>query len=340
MDGLEEFEISASKPISTSFIDSIVGLPDIDVDMSDEFEIPDNLTLTEALPIPDEVIVNVSEEETVEEVIEVQETKKEVVQEKEKETKPPWIFSLNDIPGDQELQITDIDHIYRYQHITTPSGRPTDKFLVFSKKENDIVDGEENWVTVSGVLSNRYSVSSIDSFIKELNNIVKITGEPVINTEHFRSSWRGAIDGTDGSVAISIHVTNSYDGSRSMRVDYTFENEDIDVDYFTLSRYSTAMVNEDNLINITSTLSDIHNQLSDTVNKLKEIEINDVIMKKLSKHFLRAEKKQFKELWEQSKPNSLYEALLITSITLDKNYTVDRYTKLRGEVDKLVANVF
>ena len=295
--------------------------------------------------------------------------------------KPPvpaektWTISLKDV--NHGVIVTDFNESYQYSRVLDPTSNPTDKFLVFHKTTQN---NETKWETMSGLLSNRYVVASLTDFIDILKTAIQFENDPVIYVEPFKCSWHTttphvvSLFGNDEAsklifslvsginyesmenliTKLAIHVSNSYDGTRSLRLDYTIfisgiaKNSETTKefkfhDYFTLSNYSNNIIHTSQLENLSTDLTTVVEKLNGNIEILKGITVDaDKYADAIVKCFKKDNKLQFISYYENLTPadKNLYTILLLTSIVIDKNYSSSVLNKIRGEVDSIFSTIF
>ncbi|MCK5020445.1 MAG: hypothetical protein KAS32_25640 [Candidatus Peribacteraceae bacterium] len=293
----------------------------------------------------------------------------------ENETPTGWVFALRDIPAGQFLQLKDFGHIYRYQRVVDPADDTTDRFLVFHQTE----DNEADWTTLNGLLTTRYVAASIEKFVANLAESTTFVGDPVIKSSQFACVWRGKLDGqvqyfTDEtaklvfsllsgvdvdsidnlSSELSVSVSNSYDGTRGLRLDYVMNvggniqtgNETREMritDLFSLGRFSHKVIHAGTLSAIEADLTQIHANMSNSLTVLQEFSNDfDANIEKIAKVLKKDNEQTFRSLCENltGAYRNLYYMLIVASYVLTNNYSIKEHMKVRTAVDKMYTTVF
>jgi hypothetical protein len=276
-----------------------------------------------------------------------------------------WVISLNSISGDNVLQISEYDQTYLYKRVKDPAGEETKKFLVFYK------ESDSDWEILTGLLSNRYHIASLEKFVNVLLSRIDIQENRILYKEPFRLEWRGKTNftintfedeatklifgitsGLDlGSIesienmnaGLTLLVSNSYDGSRSLRIDHTInlkgsiaEKEIEFVDYFTLCNYSNHVIHNSSLINIAEDLESVASNTEANIARLKAAtEGIDELALNISRFYSKDIRDQFNSIMENIVPEfkNMYILFMIASIFLSKDYSILRHQKIRGVLD-------
>jgi len=295
--------------------------------------------------------------------------------EEEISTTPAWAGPLANIANDQVLKLTEYGQEYLFKRVKDPSGNATNRFEVFYKEE-----GEDNqWQTLNGLLTDRYVVASLSEFVSHLNNEMNLTHIPYTTREPWKAVWFGKSDvaieyfddetsrmifslitgANDVTVSnlssnISLTVSNSYDGKRSLRVDYNVnstgavtsssgsQNVKL-VDFFSLGKFSHRVIHNSSITQIGADISNIQEHIEDTITTLKGYTTNiDSIVESISKGFKKENKGQFLSLCENMVPEyrKLYYVLICASAVLGGNYSIGEHIAIRSLVDKLFSAIF
>jgi hypothetical protein len=281
-----------------------------------------------------------------------------------------WVTPLNSVV--EEFDLTEYGQVYKYQRVKDPDSNDSKKFLVFCK------DGvEEDWITLPGLLSNRYHIASLEKFIERLQGQIEIEPNRIIK-EPFKLEWRGktsyAINAFEDETAklvfgivsgleiesieriqnmeanLVVLTSNSYDGSRSLRLDYSLRNKGIidgkefyTTDYFTLCNYSNSVIHTSSLSTIASDLESIVSNIEPNIVRLKAVtEGLDNLAGIISKFYGKEERGQFDSIYENlaGEYKNLYILFMIASIILEKNYGIMKHQRIRGAFDTFISRIF
>lgn len=296
---------------------------------------------------------------------------------------PSWTFDLSDIPDKGNMIIEEFgQQSYMFQRVSDPADETTDKFLVFCKDANIIQEGgAQPWVTLPGVLTNRYTAASIEKFVSVIEGQLESVEDQSFLHVPFKNIWSGItekqieyfsdevakmlfalvsgadIESVDNLTSkIKIIVTNSYDGSKSLRLDYavstagkaknaeTGEVNDLVLnDYLNLCNISHTIVHMGHLTEISSDLANIQSQIDSSIAILKEYDLNlDQIFDQIIKCFRKDGRELLGSYFENliGDYRKLYYLLLVTSITMDRDYNVNEHFKVRSVVDKIFNRIF
>lgn len=303
-----------------------------------------------------------------------EEQQEEIMEEDNLQPDNSWFFALSNVP--KFLKIVEYDQTYIFSRIVDPQGNYSNKFNVFFKEGN--ID-DANWITLNGVLTDRYVAASLEKFIEVVTSGVNLIGEPVIKREPWKSIWFGKTDtniqyfddetsgivfslitGVDLAVInnlssnLSIVVSNSYDGKRSLRLDYNINTsgsitvdgqlQEVNiVDYFSLGKFSHNVNHTTGLAEVSTDLTSIQNNVTATINTLKNYRtnLNDII-ESISSSFKKEARHQFNSLCENLVDDyrSLYYVLILASVALSNNYSVSEHMVIRSKIDNLYRRVF
>jgi len=299
----------------------------------------------------------------------------ELVQKVDTVNSTGWTFSLRDMTS-IGVSIKEFGQEYQYKEILTPNNEKTGLYTVCC-----LLEGSTKWVPLNGVLTRKYVIASSEKFINLLQDKIKLTEEPKVYIEPFRSTWLGStnydiktfddddasmifsiITGIDGiklssvKSKLNIAVVNSYNGSRSLRLDYvvntigSINNSDSSSntthkmkDFFTLCNFSSKFIHAGSLQEIDTDVTSIQANVDHTIQKLKSYNTNiEDIIEKISKNFKKETRDHFQGQCSNLQPayKNLYFILLITSVLLERNYTVLQHINIQSTVDKLNRIIF
>jgi hypothetical protein len=273
-----------------------------------------------------------------------------------------WTSSLSDVTDSFTLKDFDAEFVYR--RIIDPSNEKSNYFNVFCKVK-DKKTNKFKWVTHNGSLSKQYVVASMERYARNIVPKLKIIEEPKFYHDKFKSIWSVKTDseidlfddeeskivfGIISGIAIdkideiksniSVLLSNSYDGSKALRMDYNIsttaliDNNLYSLrDFFSLSRFGYYITHKSKLLNINAEISDIKDQMKGDIEKLKLIDKNiDKIAEGVAKIFYKKSKMKFESYWENlvDSYKNLYYLLLIASIVLNEDYSILEYYKLKS----------
>jgi len=285
-----------------------------------------------------------------------------------------WFFTLSEVP--KVLKISEYDQTYLFSRIVDPSGRYTNKFNVFFKEESI---ENASWFTLNGVLTDRYVAASLEKFVEIVTNDVELINEPVIRREPWKSIWFGKTSSNiqyfddemstmifslvtgaeltsinNISSNLSMIISNSYDGKRSLRVDYSINTsgrldinnqvQDVEVvDYFSLGKFSHNVNHTIGLAELSMDLTSIQDNVDTAIITLKNYRTNlNSVIESISLSFKKESKQQFNSLCENLVDDyrSLYYVLFLASIVLGNNYTISEHMAIRSKIDILYKRIF
>ena len=288
--------------------------------------------------------------------------------------RPAWTSPLQNVEVGQILRLKEYGQEYIFKRVMDPNGNSTSKFEVFYREE-----GDNPWQTLNGLLTDRYVVASLAEFVSNLNNEMNLVHIPHTTREPWNAVWfgksdvsieyfddetsrmvfsliTGADDATISNLSsnISLTVSNSYNGKRSLRVDYNINSTGVVtsssgsqnmklVDFFSLGKFSHRVIHNASITQIAADISDIQIHIEDTITTLKGYTTNiDSIVEKISKGFKKDNKNQFLSLCENMVPEyrKLYYVLICASAVLGGNYSIGEHVMIRSLVDKLFEEIF
>jgi len=283
-----------------------------------------------------------------------------------------WIRSLRDI-GNQSLKLEDYGYTYIFKRVIDPCNNLTNKFEVFCNPENT-----ELWFILNGLLTDKYVVVSLSDLVSYVCSQFNIS-ESRISKEPWRAIWIGRtninvnyfddetskmifslISGLDDAIIsnlysnISLSISNSYNGSRTLRIDYNINsscnlvsNSDLRnvklTDFFSLNRFSHKVIHNSNITQINTDLKNINDNIDITMETLKNYRDNiDDIIKTISRGFKKENKNQFISVCQNLVPEyrNLYIILICVSAILSNNYSIGEHINIRFLVDTIFCKVF
>jgi hypothetical protein len=279
-----------------------------------------------------------------------------------------WITSLSTM---DYFELNEFSQQYRWYRVPTPDHTEenrnlTNKFKVFCKWP----DKSNDWVIMNGLLTERYSVASLKGFTDALCSTLGIENENYItHLGYFRSLWLKDLDspvevfeddtakmifalisGTpiehldEVSTRLSLMVVNSYNGKTKLGIDYELKTtanvnsaSTTFRDYFTLSRYSTEVIHGNQLINISSDIGNIIENLNNTVDHLKAIELTSREIESIGSCFNKESKSTFLDICTNMTPDfrNLFHVSIVASIVLDHRFNIDSYLRMRTVIGSL-----
>ena len=318
------------------------------------------------------------QEETINDLVATDEieTSESIVQkaEEEMDTKsiPQWCTKLSSVDKDGIL-INEFDkQQYKFYQIINPDGEKTNYFSVHCKET-----GSEKWKTVNGLLSGNYVVTNVEEFINTLSKNIEFEDAAVIKCQPFYLSWNGkttkSIEYFDDDISkmifsivsgtpvtdlenvssyIQIQINNSYNGTRSVMLNYDivntglFEGVEIKyVDHFSLSKYKNKIAHKGGLLEIKETLEDVQQYVDASKTRMMSYtEDIDKVVEKVADS-LPSEKlrKSLYSLWDniQGDFKNLFYLSVITSIVLNAcdnlNYVMSSSDKISNIFNKLTS---
>jgi len=314
------------------------------------------------------------------------EVKEEVIKKKSKKPEKPllpsWSIRLSDIPKGKTLRVNEFSgkQIYQYQELLTPDDEQTGMFMCFCQDDRIKKDGKTPWVPMKGgTLSDRYVVVQAEELIKSIldevdedktNKQHTICHEPYlleygIKTNHkielFNDETAKIIfnmitglddkDYQDLRSTIHVVIVNSYDGKKSLRLDFVVktsakvgDSEYNLIDYFTLGNNSHILEHMSNSVkSVSAKFESIKNSVDGNVAILKEHKSSiDSIIVDIASRFKKANREAFITLCDNL-PNddkNLFFVMIMASIVLTKNYSLQERMKIRTYIDSLLSTIF
>jgi len=260
-----------------------------------------------------------SDRETIPDINE-QRSKNDVVQDEVENTQgiTEWLISLSDVP--KALRISEFGHTYIYGRLLDPDGSPTNKFHGFFKNN---LQKNSTWKSLPGVLSDRYSVVSLEKFI---NTIIKpkfenITEGFISTKESWKLAWLGTIENSQNykleyidrhnstiifkNIAnkdVNINslisrfgfiITNTYNGTNKLKVSPIVKTTGIIegessldfIDFFTFCNFTQVISHSSKGSDIEDDLATIKENVSEHMSILKEFTDTNSIKSGISKCF-------------------------------------------------------
>ena len=294
----------------------------------------------------------------------------EVISQDSSDETPNWITPLRDTNGDFRI-IEFGKHEYLFREVLDPSRQGTNKYSVFYR---DLTVPEENqhWEVLRGLLSGLYTVASVENFYNVLSQQLGTQQEPEIlgvpfalicksRTTHSINMFQDEamrvafelITGIDLSAITNVHssvdvcVSNSYDGTKSIHMDYvirTVAGNHVYHDYFILANHSHSFEHiTHSLGEVTADLTNVQGYLTTTINTLKGLSSGiDDFVAGITKRMKKITRAMFNSYWENvpvSHKNVLF-ALVITSHCLNTHYDIRQHIDLRSYVNSNIQKLF
>ena len=294
---------------------------------------------------------------------------------------PDWTIRLKDLQPEEDLEFGDGENrqLYLFKEVLDPDENPTGLFNVFCKDQNFVdQEGEQYWLTLNGLVSkSKYVVVHMDKFIEDLVCTIPFSEKEASITHHpFIIEWENATDvqieffddadaklvfglvtGMDSpeitsmKSVVSIDCINSYNGRRSMSIDFiirtsaNINGSSVSVkDYFTLTRKQISVTHTRRLDDLKTEIGSIQEQCNSIISRLKEYndpeKINEIV-NGITDRFLMDAKKDFSSLCENliGDFRNLFFVLTIASYCLDSHYDITRHVGIRAYVDKVLKTV-
>ena len=148
---------------------------------------------------------------------------------------------------------------------------------------------------------------------------------------------------------LTIVASNSYNGTKSLRVDYNIHTsakigEEVHTlrDFFTLTRFGHAVEHTGNLSVISTNLINVKNNIEMNSELLKTYTDIDGWVKEISKSFGKKIKTKFDGVWSNMVDDyrNLFYLLVTTSIILEQNYKFSDHLRVRSVVDRIFRTIF
>ena len=326
----------------------------------------------DTIEISDDEISEYPEDDIIEDNNEaiIEETKSSKIEKSietiDKKIIPEWCVKLGNTSSN--ITVTEFDkQQYKFSQVMDPNGEKSNYFTVHCKEA-----GSEKWKTVNGVLSNNYVVTNVEEFINALKRNVSFEGDAVIKCQPFYLSWNGkttkSIEYFDDDISktifsivsgasvtelenissyIQIQISNSYNGTRSVMLNYDivnvgmFEGSSISyVDHFSLSKYRNKIAHTGGLLEVKETLEDVQEYVDAAKTRmLNYTEDIDTVVEKVANSMPSEKlKKSLYSLWDniQGDFKNLFYLSVITSIVLN---SCDNLSYVMTASDR-ISNIF
>lgn len=274
----------------------------------------------------------------------------------------------------KSFSLKEFDTEYKFVRIIDPASDETGYFNVFCKNPRHTNDKNNPiWKALPGVLSDRYVVASLEKFVKAIGSQISLLEEPRVNTDLFHAEWiaksKTEVNMFDDDTAklvfsmisgievesidkilsnLTIAASNSYDGTKSLRIDYNIHTsakigEEVHTlrDFFTLTKFGHAVEHTGNLSEISTNLTDVKNNIETNSNFLKTYTNIDGWVKEISKSFGKKVKTKFDDVWSNMVDDyrNLFYLLITTSIVLEQNYKFSDHFRVRSVVDRIFRTI-
>lgn len=276
-----------------------------------------------------------------------------------------WFVDLDSISDTIEFSEFG-EYKYLFKRVFTPSGEATNYFSVFCK---DVKYGEE-WETLNGLLSSRYSVLQLEKFVNSVITDQIIPGSGEINCIPFLISYKmktpielsifedeeskwiySILTGTlmerineiDTNTALGLVCTNSYSGKLGVKIDYTLENTINNkefVEFFTLLRHSNNVKHLTTNSDIVKDIADIKTQINAEKERIKSKKEVDNVIQAIAKKIGKASiSRRFLSLCEGlGELKNLYYVLLTLSIVFNEEPDLNSIISVRNYVYSLLIS--
>jgi hypothetical protein len=293
------------------------------------------------------------------------------VNNKEESKNYTWSFPLSKI--DSSLTLNESDkHSYIYRRVLNPFGETTKYFECFYENK----DVPNKWDTANGLLSERYVAVSLDNMIKEITKVVKVTGNPIRKFEPFMSNYFlktedsieafndeeskfifQLITGEKNDIVLNnlrstnnIFISNSYNGTRSVKLDYVIKTEcksgnDVSsfIDYYTLGAYSKKLphlrsgfeIISEEIKNVKDYYKTAKTKLISMTNEIDYI--ISIISNKMAKNSRELFNTYINNLSEEYK--NLFYVLIITSIVIDREFSSKEHLNISTQIEKIFKGI-
>lgn len=255
-------------------------------------------------------------------------------------------------------EIKDFDNIFRYNKIIDPSGRLTNKWNLFVKKEN-----MESWNLISSMLSNEYTVcktqAALHTIKKQLGgNIIgefnrqqgsyvdcsfTLEGYQIQHSEDhdinrllFNLLTGLDIDVQEQKYMLSFNLVNSLVGTHSLCLNYGFvtklegTKEKISKaivvnNKYVLNEYQSTIIHNKKLKINYAEVENVKESISQRIDLYKKTNVTKEFLDKFKENFLKRITKKVDALWEEL-PNDMrnfYYFSFITSFVAQQESRID-----------------
>ena len=289
--------------------------------------------------------------------------------------RPAWAVHLQSVPEVGHTFIEFARHEYHFQQVKDPSGVDTGKFTVFYR-DLAIPEDRRKWQTMKGLLSGMYVVANVEEFFRNLQEQIQTVGAPHISGSSFTLTCDAAtstdisifddeavrlafemVTGIESAsfqnVRSKIHATimNSYDGSKSISLDYTSsttvgtaDNPRKLRDYFILTNHSQHFNHITHSLGaVAADLTNVQQYFISDISILKNHTAGiDIHVEQIAKRFRKEPKARFVSLWENlpAQNRNMLFLLVFASQILSENYSVNQHKDLRQYIEGAVEKVF
>ena len=278
-----------------------------------------------------------------------------------------WVVSLT---GINNVTINEFDkQEFKFRRVKDPAENYTDKFEVFMKYA-----GTDTWNILNGMLTERYTVASLESFTTQLTSGVGLIGNPEIRVGDFKTAWMGElptniniwedesakmvfslltgtpIESLDNiSTKLGLMAINSYDGRSKLRIDYnlrTIANVSGTTrefrDYFSLIKFSKKVIHGQNLSAISEDITGIMTSVDANIAALKAVEISGEhpLPKLVADSLSKEGKNMFTGIWEGMVPDikNLYYLTIVASMVIDSHWNIGGYMTTRIVIERAISS--
>lgn len=317
---------------------------------------------------PDEEESMLQQEDMTEAPVATEETTQDT-QQQQQQVVSSWVIPLSTVTNN--VTISEFyTQTYKMVRVKDPDGNPTSKFCCFVKHM------EEEWKILPGLLSNQYSIVSIEAFVHALmQNIGGIEGSPRIYYDDWKILYEQQInealdiwDYDDATktvfsiitgaevqtlesirTKIYLRVVNSYDGTSKLNVSYglstqaNVEGDSLEIrDMFSLSRYSHRLKHDQNLSEISSDIQSIRETISANMAVLKEAPVDRFTFDNVLERLNKENKNLLQNMWENLPENmkTYYYFGVLLSVTFTKNWNFSSYSKVEKILSSKIQSLF
>lgn len=327
-------------------------------------EIESGTHTEQMVEIDSEVVenTNIHNEVTTQEVVE--QVQQEIAAQETAHVTPSWTIPFSELT-ENELIIQEGDmQKYIYKKVLDPEGNETGLFEGFC-----LDSGVGSWKSMNGLLSKKYIAANLNEFINSAFTDIEFTNqiskhEPfymskvlytnnaltVLDADSAKTLFELITGASDLSISninskLSIMISNSYNGTMSIRMDYVITNS-VNVngnsvsfdDYFLLNKHHfTFQHMMGGFDNIASDFSNIQNYLDTEINRLKSHVLSDNDIQTISsKFYKKAGRESFLSSCENLNDNTknMFYVMMLASMVLNSHYDIQSHKNIRSYIDK------
>lgn len=278
-----------------------------------------------------------------------------------------WSISLSEVPN--AIRISEFGHTYIYGRLKDPDGSITNKFHGFFKNSNS------DWKSLPGVLSERYTVVSLEKFIDTVikSKFRNITESVIYNNESWKLAWIGLMNSPTYMInyldnntikfifehiykdslyliqtytcisRLGLVITNTYNGTNKLKltpiIKTTVKNNKNTfdfIDYFIFSNFTQVINHSSNQSNISDDLITIKENIDEHISILKNFRETRSIIEGIYNCFRKPNKTIFESILKENTSNNLLDVLLIASIVLYKKYSIVEHLAIRSKIESFL----